>query len=1110
MTDEYFSELKKKISDAYETASKARAEAIDPDIEVEAIPAGDLATRVEGLVGLQGIASKIRKFGRSNITAIIDDLLGEDIIFLKKEEIEERIERAIRTALAILTEGVVAAPIEGIAKVKILDNPDGSRYISIYFSGPIRSAGGSAQGISVVFADYIQKKLKLQGYRPTNDEIERYVEEIKLYNDRISRLQYLPSDDEIREILKNLPVCVDGDPTEEMEVAIYRDLKRIETNRIRSGMCLVIAEGIAQKSAKVMKYAASIGLDWSWLASIKKVSIENNKLKPQPKFMLEIVGGRPIFSSQYKKGGFRLRYGRSRSSGIAAKCIHPATQILLDNFIATGTQLKIESPGKGCVIGPCDEIECPVVKLKDGSVLRVETIEMAKKLKDYVQEILFLGDILISYGDFLQNNTPLMPAGYCEEYWIQELKEANVELPREIKNLSAEEAIKISKEFSVPLHPRYIYPWEDISVMDLEILANWLFSGKIEGKFFVLQNNDCEAKRILEYLYVEHTVRDDKIFIEESAFLPLLLQMGIYNEEGKILKKNFVEKIKDFSPDSNAFDFIEKISNVKIRKKVGTYIAARMGRPEKAKERKLAPPVHSLFPVGLSGGKERSINVAAEKNIISVEVANFKCEKCNSESIFPICQKCGEKTTLKRICPTCKNLSDEALCIKCKSRTVYYSKRDIDIGALWKNAVDNVGYSEVKGVIGLISTYRIPELLEKGILRAKNGLYVFKDGTIRYDATNVPLTHFKPKEANVSIDKLKELGYEKDIEGNELKSDEQILELKVQDIILNESGLEYLFRVSKFVDELLEKVYHMKKFYNAKSKEDLIGALVVGLAPHTSAGIIGRIIGTTKANVCFAHPYWHAAKRRNCDGDEDSVMLLLDVLINFSRKYLPEKRGGQMDAPLVISTILDAKEVDDEVHKMEIVKEYNIEFYRATQERKNPADVKIETVQNILKIDPYKGINFTHSTSDIVGDVLESTYVKLKTMIDKVNSQLRVAEKIRAVDENEVAELVINSHFLRDCYGNLRAFSKQKFRCVKCNKSYRRIPLIGKCTGCGGKLLLTVPEGAIRKYIDISRRLVERYKVSQYIKQRIMLLQKEIDSLFVNDLSKQICLEDFM
>ncbi|OQX76697.1 MAG: hypothetical protein B6D61_08385, partial [Bacteroidetes bacterium 4484_249] len=34
------------------------------------------------------------------------------------------------------------------------------------------------------------------------------------------------------------------------------------------------------------------------------------------------------------------------------------------------------------------------------------------------------------------------------------------------------------------------------------------------------------------------------------------------------------------------------------------------------------------------------------------------------------------------------------------------------------------------------------------------------------------------------------------------------------------------------------------------------------------------------------------------DGDEDAVMLLLDALLDFSVSFLPEKRGGKMDAPL--------------------------------------------------------------------------------------------------------------------------------------------------------------------------------------------------------------------
>ena len=53
-------------------------------------------------------------------------------------------------------------------------------------------------------------------------------------------------------------------------------------------------------------------------------------------------------------------------------------------------------------------------------------------------------------------------------------------------------------------------------------------------------------------------------------------------------------------------------------------------------------------------------------------------------------------------------------------------------------------------------------------------------------------------------------------------------------------------------------------------------------------------------------------------------------------------------------------------------------------------------------------------------------------MIDKMETQLELARIIRAVDERDVAERVINTHFLPDLIGDMRAFSRQKVRCVKC------------------------------------------------------------------------------
>jgi len=67
--------------------------------------------------------------------------------------------------------------------------------------------------------------------------------------------------------------------------------------------------------------------------------------------------------------------------------------------------------------------------------------------------------------------------------------------------------------------------------------------------------------------------------------------------------------------------------------------------------------------------------------------------------------------------------------------------------------------------------------------------------------------------------------------------------LRPQDIILSHDCGEWLVRVSNFIDDLLVKYYKQPPYYKQKTKEDLIGSLVIGLAPHTSAGVLGRVIG---------------------------------------------------------------------------------------------------------------------------------------------------------------------------------------------------------------------------------------------------------------------------
>ena len=1397
---------------------------------------------------------------------------------------------------------------------------------------------------------------------------------------------------------------------------------------------MVIAEGIALKAPKLKKMVDKLGIDgWDWLDKLinkefeeeekkedvvkftdanykpkieeeeeneeeaeeeelepieKEESQEDIKelVKPKDKYLSDIVAGRPVFCHPSRKGGFRLRYGRARNSGFATVGINPATMVIVDNFIAIGTQLKVERPGKAGGVVPVTTIDGPTVKLKNGDVVKVNDYQTALAVKDEVEEIIDLGEILVNFGDFLENNHPLMPASFCYEWWIQYVRQKG--LSGDYRKISEDEALKLCDEYNVPLHPDYTYLWHDISVDDYFYLRDYIAeNGKIDGKMLVLRYDE-KAKRILEDLLVEHKVREGNIVLEKWKVLVRCLGLTFD------LKKVNISP----SDDNDVLKIVRRLSGLDVRAKAPTRIGARMGRPEKSKERRMSPPPHILFPVGLAGGKQRNIKEAIDytenynsaKGEITVEIALRRCKECGKETFWLKCD-CGGLTEQMYYCPRCRIKVGTEICPNCRGEANAYMKKKINIREIYEKALKNLSewdnLEAVKGVIGMTSKWKLPERLEKGILRAKHGVFVFKDGTIRYDMTDLPLTHFKPKEIGVSVEKLRELGYKYDYLGNELKSDDQIVELKPQDIVISKNCAEYLVKVAKFIDDLLVKFYGLEPFYKVEKPEDLIGHLVIGLAPHTSAGVLGRIIGFVDMLACYAHPYFHAAKRRNCftpdteilvnlngevkrmrldqlyelfddevyesgvwvrrkpktnvkvysfdfdskrvvltdieyvmkthspnhlirikleggktfevtpdhkvivfengsfvkkralevkegdvmlspfiefenddvsemdlleefakcddlhntvvvrnikdfllkilddrerkhyrdrirldsipigelleilrkksmslddvpkdayvavkrdkvrvkrfikvepllkllgyylaegyarcngscyqvvfssyeedvkedirnaireafgdlklyerggkiticskivyllftrilkagsnakdkrvpsfvfklpknkvrillsayasgdgtairtkprvslysanlqllrdielllsskfgiksyitadknanrdnsivvryyksrdcsppksevyalnitseyydkffeeigftlirklnvyelhkygkrlkdknrtdygwllkvkeveyvksnnefvyclsakdyhnvivndnvvtaqcDGDEDSVMLLLDGLLNFSRYFLPDKRGGQMDAPLVLTAIVDPREVDKEVHNMDIVDHYPVEFYEATLRYADPKDVAsiIERVEDRLSSDyRFCCLSFTHDTNIALG-VRESAYKSLKSMQDKVRAQMSLAEKIRAVDEHDVAERVLTCHFLPDIIGNLRAFSRQEFRCVNCNTKYKRPPLNGKCTKCGGKLTLTVHNSSITKYLGVSKELCEKYNVSNYTKQRLMLIDLEIKSLFESDTRRQIKISDF-
>ena len=1735
--ERYFETLETELEDAMGVAQRARERGGDPKPEVEIPTARDMADRVENILGIDGVAERVRELEgeMSREEAALE--LVEDFVEGTVGDYDTRegkVEGAVRTAVALLTEGVVAAPIEGIDRVELLENDDGTEFINVYYAGPIRSAGGTAQALSVLVADYARALLGIEQYNARKAEIGRYAEEIDLY-DKGTGLQYSPKEKETKFIAKHMPIMLDGEATGDEEVSGFRDLERVDSNSARGGMCLVLAEGIALKAPKIQRYTRNLDeVDWPWLQDLIDGTIggddgdteggadteedggENSdgegdderdgppRVDPEKKYLRDLIAGRPVFSHPSKSGGFRLRYGRARNHGFATAGVHPATMHLVDDFLATGTQIKTERPGKAAGVVPVDSIEGPTVRLANGDVRHIDDIEEALEVRNGVEKILDLGEYLVNYGEFVENNHPLAPASYTVEWWEQEFEAAgaNVQAMRddpqiELADPTATEALDWASEYDAPLHPNYTYLWHDVTVEQLGALADAIEAGAVtatdgasetrpedgsrSGKRGARGPNsevgpraaDCElvlpmtdtVQRALERLLIEHTQDEDRIVVAD--WLPLVRTLGFtrslerewtlddisahartYGTQEASDAIGFIDDELDAEAGRNAIEAVNEISPFEVRERAPTRIGNRMGRPEKSESRDLSPAVHTLFPIGETGGAQRDVAAAAKHSDsmtetpgrVEAEVGRRRCPECDTEGHEARCPACDAVSETVYVCPDCEmevepDESGRAECARCETIASPTQYKELDIQSIYRDALDGASeretaFEKLKGVKGLTSAEKLPEPMEKGILRAKHDVSAFKDGTVRYDMTDLPVTSLRPAELDVDPDRLRALGYETDIHGDPLTRPDQLFELKVQDIVLSNGAAEHMLQTAAFVDDLLEQYYGLERYYEFDDRDDLVGELVFGMAPHTSAATVGRVIGFTSAAVGYAHPYFHAAKRRNCfhpetkvwyededdewhheriaelveryldperarqddfgtltddlserdgtvrvpalgdngrqsvqqvealskhpspehlvrietksgrclrltpdhdvhvydpelgrivavaagaiderqtlvtpahldsieptaeprrfdlleefihverinndrlmvkglekdrlydlferrladdwdgrfyplqstanylgmtkkalsnylyresipasllseffetdeqllsfvpddvtlgtngdnteitrqvalnertarllgyyaaegftrtqetakgtshqtticgteteareffldvletdfgvgpyiendakvtvssrllqaffdtvldagsqahrkrvpqclfdapdsivaaylggyfsgdgsvdaqsprikattvseelksdivallsrlgitaqvrtrppqrlseqfpacyddddtsvsrpcysivvsrddavrfekaanihlsrkrerlretvsetnvgtnpayafdggtddflldpvaetgieqsdvdhvycltvaekhslvaedlsvkqcDGDEDCVMLLMDGLLNFSKSFLPDQRGGRMDAPLVMSSRIDPSEIDDEAHNMDIMERYPREFYEATRELTDPADVEdmMTIAESTLGTDrEYTDFRHTHDTTDIAAGPDLSAYKTLGSMEEKMDAQLALSRKLRAVVEADVAERIIEYHFLPDLIGNLRAFSRQEVRCLDCGEKYRRMPLTGDCRECGGRVNLTVHEGSVNKYIDTAIRVADEFGAREYTKQRLQILETKIESVFENDHNKQSGIADFM
>src|SRR5439155_988509 len=214
-------------------------------------------------------------------------------------------------------------------------NDDRTRHLAIYFAGPMRSAGGTEMGMTMIVGDHVRRRLNLQPYKATEGEARRFVEELRIYERAVARFQYRNSDTVLHDAMLRLPVEPNGVETDPVEVAVNRNIARIETNRVRGGALRVINDGLLGRSQKVLRIVERLSLEgWDWLRPLKTTSAEGEEAK-EFMFMEDVVGGRPIFAFPGAQGGFRVRYGRARNTGLASVGVHPATMQLLAEKMKT-------------------------------------------------------------------------------------------------------------------------------------------------------------------------------------------------------------------------------------------------------------------------------------------------------------------------------------------------------------------------------------------------------------------------------------------------------------------------------------------------------------------------------------------------------------------------------------------------------------------------------------------------------------------------------------------------------------------------------------------------------------------------------------------------------
>ncbi|MGC9067783.1 MAG: hypothetical protein ACP5GU_03990 [Thermoprotei archaeon] len=1018
--------IEESFMNVLEMGRRARMKGVDPETEPEVIVVHSRAELMQELM------PELKDFGvRADV--LISSLGPEVAGFKAAEETmlgkfgsfpEDRsILLAIRAGLVTINQGYDDGGIYSISDAKVVSQPQKSLLLN--YNSAVFKTKSSNLAFSVMIADYVRRSAHLNKYKFSIEEFNSFYNESENSRDSFHV---------IREIMSHLQIGVSSDEG--------------------FGVVSRVLLSIAMHKNRLVRLSKMLNLEgWNWL--------ENLSFK-RPFHYIKM----PL--SQHGKGGFKIRYGRAYNTGFGAVGIHPATMFLLNGLIRTGSVLKLDTAPWYAIAIPVDTIDGPIVELKDGSIVRIENFEDALKIGGKVSKILHLGDILISYNDLARFNVKLKKAGFCNEWWqllfLRKIREkTNLNLIEKDMNLddksikdivegrilpSDSQAINFSKKLGLPLHPKYTFNWDALSVNDYLQLRKIL-----QASHFTLQDNKLlvrytpEIKRLFKKLLVPHIISNSFLDVNEGRALLSCLgfDTNITYEAIKWMDVN---------------DIIFFVSGITIIPKYVNNVNVSLI----IKKQKKNKNAHTIIPFNvddLAIINEKSVNASLPIRI---------CKNCNDITYKYQCPTCRSRTIKGYYCPRCGMFTDSTICPNCNLKTNPHNIFSISIEE-YRNAIKEIGFGS-PSTLRPVKDSKGYEIIEKGILRSLNNVSVSNDGIVKIKITNAPLTHFRPKDIGISIHKLKSLGYNYDINGNELIDENQVVKLFPYDVILPMHVGELLLNVTKFVDSELQRVYKLPLFYYILDLYGLIGHLIVGFAPNSRIGVIGRIIGFSESDVLYAHPSWHMSKGRLCNGQEDYIALALDLILNYSSKYL-----GYDHYPFIVNMHINEINLTDEP-----ITVYDTSWIG---EKASSVNISEEANYNNLMFHP--------------GFLINPIQQHSQSILSNLELYLNVMLKLDYVDVEKIST-IISAQLIPVFKRKLLKYLTSGFICTKCGAIYKRPPLNGLCIKCDSPLRTVKDLKSLAKYIIIFD------KISTITRKRPSIVQNIANT--IRDIIKEIEVEE--